>query len=293
MNIIDQSSGPRRFPHDLQTRVAVARRIKSSGWSVKKAVAYYHVSRTSAWRWARSYDGTDDSLRDKSHRTKTPCAFAASEATKKKIKDLYDRRKRTGASSIDIWVALGGAGMGISYSTVLRVLKRLQGYARYETNAKKRRHGGHYETPEEVGAKWQMDVKYVPSECRAPGLEGRFYQYTVLDEASRKRYLYFSDEHSMYEAEKAFRGAVGFFGYAPRILQTDSGSEFSDKAFRKEKSRYGRGYPNVLEPTLKLYGVEHKFIRPRTRSRAARSRGPTASTRRSSTGPFPSIRSRT
>ncbi len=264
MNIINESSGPRRFPHDLQTRIAVAKRIQSSGWSVKKAVSYYHVSRASAWRWAKRYDGTEESLKDKSHGTKTPCAFKTPEATRKKIKNLYDQRGKTNASSVDIWVSIKKGGTEISYSTVLRILKALEGYAKYTTNAKKRRRNGHYDTPTEVGSKWQMDVKYVPTECKAPGLEGKFYQYTILDEASRKRFLYFSDEHSMYEAEKAFRAAVKFFGYAPKILQTDNGSEFSDKAFKKEKSRYGRDYPNVLEPTLALYGVEHKFIRPRT-----------------------------
>ena len=110
MNIINESSGPRRFPHGLQTELAVAQRIKGSGWSVKKAVSYCHVSRASAWRWAKRYDGTEESLKGKSRRTKTPCAFKAPEATRKKIKSLYHQRGRTNASSIDIWVSWRRAG---------------------------------------------------------------------------------------------------------------------------------------------------------------------------------------
>ena len=68
----------------------------------------------------------------------------------------------------------------------------------------------------------------------------------------------------MYESKNALEKAIGFFGYAPKVLQTDNGSEFSDKAFRGEGSRYGRGYPNALEPFLAAHGIRHQFIRPRT-----------------------------
>lgn len=42
------------------------------------------------------------------------------------------------------------------------------------------------------GIKWQVDVKYVPKECKAITLpnDKRFYQYTSIDEASRE--IYFS-----------------------------------------------------------------------------------------------------
>ena len=184
IDIINEKSAPRRFPHDLKTRVAVAKRIKVSGWSVKKAASYYRVSRISVWRWAKRYDGTDGSLADKSHRPKTPCAFAAPEAAKKKIKSLYGQRRRTNASSVDIWIAVRKAGMAVSCSAVLRLLKRLSGYSGYKTNPKKKCHNGHYDTPGDVVVKWQMDVKCVTTECKAPGLEGKFYQYMVLDEDS-------------------------------------------------------------------------------------------------------------
>lgn len=49
-----------------------------------------------------------------------------------------------------------------------------------------------------------------------------------------------------------------------RWLKRFDGSEFSDRAFRKEKSRHGRDYPNILEPFLEPNGSGHKFICPRT-----------------------------
>ena len=116
-----------------------------------------------------------------------------------------------------------------------------------------------------IGEKWQMDVKYVPSECRTLNLSCfNFYQYTVLDECSRKRFLYFTNEQSMYETSKALRAAVDFFGYSPLILQTDNGWEFSDNVKRDVNAKTARKYDNLLERTCIEFGIIHKFIRPRT-----------------------------
>ena len=81
-----------------------------------------------------------------------------------------------------------------------------------------------------------MDVKFVPAECKAPTISGSksFFQYTVIDEASRKRFLHFTEEHNMNESVAALKLAIAFFGYQPEILQTDNGTEFTDKAFRKK-----------------------------------------------------------
>ena len=37
--------------------------------------------------------------------------------------------------------------------------------------------------------KWQMDVKYVPKACYTGNYPDKFYQYTVIDEASRERFI--------------------------------------------------------------------------------------------------------
>ena len=43
-----------------------------------------------------------------------------------------------------------------------------------------------------IGDKMQLDVKYVPNECKTSAIidYDRFYQYTIIDEASRERFLY-------------------------------------------------------------------------------------------------------
>lgn len=149
------------------------------------------------------------------------------------------------------------------FMTVLRILQRSGIYQKYKTNPRKK-HNKLYKTPENVGEKWQIDVKYVPRECKASNLEGRFFQYTVLDEATRKRFLYFTKEHSMYETVKCLKNAIKYFKYIPEIIRTDNGFEFSDQASKKYKGKDTRKYNNYLENFLKSVKIEHKFIRPRT-----------------------------
>ena len=167
----------------------------------------------------------------------------------------------------EIWVELKGefkTSFKYSFMTVLRTFQRRGWYKKYETN-KKKKHDSLYHTPENTGEKRQIDVKFVPSECNSlPIKDTRFYQYTILDETSRKRYLYFTNEHSMYETVIVLEAAIKFFGYIPKEIQSDNGFEFSDKANRKEKGKNIRKYPNILEDFFDQHGIKHHFIRPRT-----------------------------
>ncbi len=167
------------LPYDLETRLRSVRRVVESGWSIRKALSYYKVKRTSFWRWRKRYDGTAASLADRSHQPKSDHSRKTPERTAHKIKCLANCRKRDNLSSIDIWMRLNSFdGYSASYSTVLRILKRLDGYEPYKSNPKKK-HNGRYHTPDNVGEKWQMDVKFVPCECKSPKLPGgqRYYQY--------------------------------------------------------------------------------------------------------------------
>lgn len=89
------------------------------------------------------------------------------------------------------------------HCSVLRTLQRNNVKIEYKTNRKKK-HSVIYHTPKMVGEKWKIDVKYVPKECVSiQNNYNRYYQYTILDECSRKRFLCYCKEHSMYETVKA------------------------------------------------------------------------------------------
>ena len=79
-----------------------------------------------------------------------------------------------------------------------------------------------------------MDVKHVPSACYVGRMPDKFYQYTVIDEASRERFIYPYKEQSSYSTIDFVKRAIAFFGYKPETIQTDNGSEFT---YSKEYKR--------------------------------------------------------
>ena len=56
----------------------------------------------------------------------------------------------------------------------------------------------------------------------------------------------FADEHSVFESVEALCLAIAFFGYSPKVLQTDNGNEFTDRAFAKPGSKYAKEGPYLL-----------------------------------------------
>ena len=248
------------LPLDIDTRYHACLRYKESKWPVKKILSFYHIKRPSLYRWLKSFDGTKRSLLDKSHKPLSDHPNKLKTEIIKRILDIH--RRNPEQSFIEIWVRLRHEGINVSPISVLRTFKRNGTFISYKPAKKK--HNKVYHTPDMVHDKWQIDVKFVPSECKAPGLEGRYYQYTILDECSRKRALYFTNEHSMYETVKALEHAYKFFGCFPKILQSDNGYEFTDKANKKEKGINIRKYDNYLERFLKINNIEHYLIRPRT-----------------------------
>lgn len=64
-----------------------------------------------------------------------------------------------------------------------------------------------------------MDVKYVPMACFAGKEKRQFYQYTIIEEASRKRFIYVYEENSSYSTIDFVKRAILFFGHTPKIIQ--------------------------------------------------------------------------
>lgn len=101
-----------------------------------------------------------------------------------------------------------------------------------------------------------MDVKYVPAACYSGSIPQKFYQYTVIDEASRERFIYPYMEQSSYSTVDFLKRAIDYFGYQPQILQTDNGGEFT------HLKKTDRIHP--LDVICGKIGIKHKQIRPRT-----------------------------
>lgn len=249
----------------FETRKKAIYAIIKLGWSYSKACGYYHASRTSIYRWVKKYRSNpcDESISLLSHKPKTPHPNSYSDYFIQKVLNKHKRCPKK--TKFDIWCDFQSSDDDFkpSYMTILRIFRRNNADFQYKTN-KKKKHNKPYDTPKTPGEKWQVDVKYVPKECKTSDLDGRFYQYTILDEFSRKRFLYFTNEHSMYETVKSLKEAITFFGYSPNQIQTDNGFEFNDKARRKDKGTNIRQYENLLEKFCSENNIKHHFIRPRT-----------------------------
>ena len=178
-------------------------------------------------RWNKQYDGTRESLTDKSHRPHSQHPRAHTEEELKWIRDYHRRNPQ-----ISICELYGKLRTDKAYSrhplSLYRVFIRLGYRDKPESTKKKSKHLQQYETPGKIGKKWQMDVKYVPTACYTNGAEERFYQYTMIDEASRERFIYPYKEQSGYSTVDFIKRAIRYFGYKPEIIQTDNGAEFTN-----------------------------------------------------------------
>lgn len=251
MNSITHSQ--RYLPHTIDTRF-YAVKLYRSGCSVRFVCRRYHISKASLMRWNKRFDGSRESLMDKSHKPITPHPNAHTETELKWINDLH--RRNPHISICEMYGKLRSQkGYDRHPGSLYRIYKAL-GFSSKAPSTKKKRKPQMYHTPEALGIKWQMDVKYVPSACYVGQMPDKFYQYTMIDEASRERFIYPYREQSSYSTIDFVKRAITYFGYRPEIIQTDNGTEFT---YSKD---YKRTHPFDL--FCKSYGIEHKLIRPRT-----------------------------
>jgi len=205
-------------------------------------------------RWNKRFDGSRESLVDKSHRPHTPHPNAHSETELTWIRNLH--RRNPHMSLLEMYGRLKTRkGYKRHPLSLYRVFVRL-GFSAKAPSTKKTYVPKPYHTPDKIGIKWQMDVKYVPSVCYTGQIPQKFYQYTVIDEASRERFIYPYLEQSSFSTVDFLKRAISYFGYKPRILQTDNGAEFTHIV------KTDRIHP--LDALCQELGIEHKKIRPRT-----------------------------
>ena len=156
-------------------------------YGVTKAAIKFEESRRTIYRWRKRYDGTLESLKDKSRRPHShPNQHTEEEI--KLIRDYKRNNKETGL--VVLWVKLRKAGYTRTIQGLYRVLQRLGIYEKAPSK-KKESEPNEWVTGEYPGEKVQVDVKYVPKKCMSPELQEmgeKFYQYTAIDECSRLRY---------------------------------------------------------------------------------------------------------
>ena len=160
MNSITHSQ--RYLPHTIETRL-YAVKLYRGGCSVQFVCRKYHISKASLMRWNKRFDGSRDSLKDKSHRPISTHPNAHMDMELKWINDLHRRNPH-----ISLCEMYGKLRSQKNYSrhptSLYRVYKAL-GFSSKAPSSKKKRKPQKYHTPESLGIKWQLDVKYLPGAC--------------------------------------------------------------------------------------------------------------------------------
>lgn len=247
MNIITQEAKKRQ--------AVVEYAIKKNNKS--KASRQYGVSLSSVKRWCQRYDGTWQSLAEKSHRPHShPKRHTKKEETqiKNSFKKAYARYGWCG-----VYDGLIRKGYTRSLSGMVYAAKRL-GLAQKQKKKNKKRVQRRYPELLVPGEKVQIDVKEVPYNCLKDSVlrdEKHLYQWTAIDECTRMRFIYGFEEHTPENSVKFLKMLLDKFPFKIQTVQTDNGTEFTYKYISDETVC-------PFDRALSSLGIKHKLIPPRT-----------------------------
>jgi len=206
--------------------------------------------------WRKRWDGNVESLVCQSRR---PYSHPQ-QHTPQEIKLIGDMRRRNPSLGLnEMWYRLRKRGYTRHIVSLYRVMRRM-GMFRQE-KPKKKYIPKPYEQMTYPGERVQIDVKVVPTKCRA-GDCPKLFQYTAIDEFSRLRYLGAYEEQSTYSSADFLIKAVRFFkrkGFQVHCVQTDNGFEFTNRLANSQ-----RNLTTLFEMTAQGLGIAHKLIPPYT-----------------------------
>lgn len=243
----------RYLPHELHTRIHAVKLYRSEH-DISFVCRRYKVSKSSLLRWNKRYDGTPGSLMDRSHRPHTPHPNSHTPEEIKWVRNLV--RRTPDISCPELWWKLHRKkGYHRHPSSLRRLLIRLGLRPGKATSTKKKHVPMPYDTPTSLGVKWQMDVKYVPAACYASQDGQKFYQYTMIDEAARKRFIY-----PLHGAEQCLH--LRFHQKGHPFLQARS-CNHPDRQWLGVHLHKENGI-HPMDALCQKLCIEHKFIRPRT-----------------------------
>ncbi len=143
---------------DMRYRLSLIKYAEKFG--VTKAAVKYKTNRQYIYRWKRRYDGSWDSLRDRSRRP----LHHPNQHTEAEIKMVLSIRRRNSHDGLVVfWVKLRQRGYSRSIPGLYRFLKKQGIMAVHPPNPKYIPKP--YEKMDYPGQRIQVDVKFVPSAC--------------------------------------------------------------------------------------------------------------------------------
>ena len=147
----------------------------AKGRTVVCVARMYKISRTSIYRWRERYDGTVESLYERSHRPHShPNQHTLEEL--RLIKRVWSHNKGLGLVCLHMVLEMRH-GYTRSVCSLNRAMKVL-GIGRRKQR-KKKYVPKPYETPKKAGERVQIDVKYVPSTLFGKGNAKTISVYSI------------------------------------------------------------------------------------------------------------------
>ena len=246
MNIITQKA---------KKRQAIVMQANKKGKSY--ASRKYGVSLSSVKRWCKRYDGTWQSLKERSHRPHSHPKQHTKAEEELILKCFQKRFLRYGWDGV--YDEAIKSGYKRSFNGMVYAAKRM---GLGEKNARKgtRRHDRRYPELSVPGEKVQIDVKEVPYCCPKGELKKNgkhLYQWTAIDECTRVRFIYGFEEHTPENTVKFFKMLKKAFTFKIQTIQTDNGTEFTYKYISDDKEC-------PFDTVLKAENIVHELIPPRT-----------------------------
>ena len=201
----------------------------SKKYGVAKAAYKFGECKRTIYRWRNRYDGTLESLKDKSRRLHShPNQHTEEEI--KLIKNYKRNNKDTGL--VVLWIKLRKAGYTRTIQGLYHAMQRIGIYEKTPSK-KKESEPNEWVSGEYPGEKMQVDVKYT----------------------------WFTNAHDTYASSEFAKRLVKYFPFKVKTIQTDNGFEFTNRlswqAFLKNKK-------TMFENTLEELGLEYKVIKPHT-----------------------------
>lgn len=221
----DDSTKKRYCPHLLEPKlhaVEVYRKTRDISFVCRR----YHISKASLMRWNRAYDGT-----------KNPCKRSPTNHIHLNPMPILKRNW----SGFVITIVEIRTSPSVSY-TENYAKKKLTAvtpapYTAYSSASGSGRNRNpqrknpsipantmHRQSSAKSG-KWMWNTCQVLVIPEKTG--GNSINIPVIEEASRDRFIDAYEEQSSFSTVDFFKRAIEFFGYAPNILQTDNGAEFT------------------------------------------------------------------
>lgn len=217
-----------------------------------KAARRYHTSRQQVQRWVKKYDGTIQSLANKSRRPKSH----PNQHQQWEIDLIRSRLKRYKSEGLaQVYVECCKKGYSRCYVSMCKQIRKMN----VTNTPAKRYYPKSSWKPTRVnfpGEKVQIDIKYVPQYCIGWNSYGvRYYQITAIDEYSRKRVCKIVDEKSVTHTAAFVTTLEETMGFRIQMIQTDNGSEFTNNIEQSD-------YLSAFEKVLMRKSIAYKKIRP-------------------------------